>query len=95
MTPSGAQGTGDMDPREFREHAHAVVDWIADYLAGVDELPVLPALEPGELRGALPAVPPVQGEPMERILRDFDELILPAVTHWNHPSFRGYFAVTG
>ena len=95
MTPSGAQGTGDMDPREFREHAHAVVDWIADYLAGVDELPVLPALEPGELRGALPAVPPVQGEPMERILRDFDELILPAVTHWNHPSFHGYFAVTG
>jgi aromatic-L-amino-acid decarboxylase len=65
------------------------------YLAEVEHLPVLAQVHPGELRAGLPALPPEEAEAMEAILRDFREAILPAVTHWNHPSFHGYFAVTG
>lgn len=86
---------GDMSPEEFRRHAHGVVDWIADYLAGVDDLPVLPGVAPGDLRSHLAPVPPERGEPMEQVLADFERWVVPAVNHWNHPRFHGYFAVTG
>lgn len=86
---------GDMPPEEFRRHAHDVADWIADYLAGVDAYPVLAQVRPGEIAGRLPATPPRQAEPMEAILRDFREIILPGITHWNHPRFHGYFSITG
>jgi aromatic-L-amino-acid decarboxylase len=69
-----------------------VIDWIADYLDHPDKWPVLPAVRPGQLRGALPATPPEQGESMEEILADFQKLIIPATTHWNHPDFMAYFA---
>lgn len=95
VTGTGPAGTGDMSPDEFRRHAHAVVDWIADYLAGVEDLPVLPDLEPGQLRARLAPLPPEQGEPMQQLLADFERQIMPGVTHWNHPAFHGYFAVTG
>jgi aromatic-L-amino-acid decarboxylase len=82
----------DMSPDEFRKHGYAVIDWIADYLDKPDKWPVLPATRPGELRGALPPSPPEQGESMEGILADFQNLIVPATTHWNHPAFMAYFA---
>lgn len=84
----------DMDANEFRRHGHAVVDWVADYLATVDRYPVLPKVSPGDLRRALPETPPEHGEPFERIFEDFERLIVPALTHWNHPGFFAYFAIT-
>jgi len=82
----------DMSPADFREHGHAVIDWIADYLEKPDKWPVLPAVRPGDLRAALPQSPPPRGEKMETILEDFQKLIVPATTHWNHPAFMAYFA---
>ena len=82
----------DMSPADFREHGHAVIDWIADYLEKPDKWPVLPAVRPGDLRAALPESPPARGEKMETILEDFQKLIVPATTHWNHPAFMAYFA---
>src|SRR6185369_5797815 len=83
-----------MSPEEFRRHGHHVVDWIADYLASPGRHPVMPRVKPGELIDALPSCGPEHGEPMEVILKDFETLIVPAVTHWNHPGFMGYFSVS-
>ncbi len=83
-----------MSPDEFRRFAHESVDWIADYLSHPERYPVLPKIEPGQLMDALPASGPEQGEPMEQLLEDFRSLILPAITHWNHPGFMAYFANT-
>jgi aromatic-L-amino-acid decarboxylase len=78
----------------FREDGYAAVDWAARYLETVGELPVLAQVEPGELSAKLPASAPEEGEPFASVLRDMDELILPALTHWQHPRFFAYFAVT-
>jgi aromatic-L-amino-acid decarboxylase len=86
---------GDMPAEEFRRHAHAAVDWMADYLADPERWPVLPSVVPGALRGALPTEAPVTGERMEDVLADFQRLIVPATTHWNHPDFFAYFATSG
>lgn len=84
-----------MPPEELRRWGREVADWIADYLARVEELPVLARTTPGALRDLLPTEAPEEGEGMDRILEDFQRAILPGVTHWNHPSFHAYFAVTG
>jgi aromatic-L-amino-acid/L-tryptophan decarboxylase len=78
----------------FREDGHLAVDWAADYLERIGALPVLAQVKPGELTAKLPAAPPEQGEPFADVLRDLDELILPALTNWQHPRFFAYFAVT-
>jgi len=83
-----------MSPEEFRRFAHESVDWIADYLSHPERYPVLSKMAPGELVDALPRRGPEQGEPMERLLEDFESLIVPAITHWNHPGFMAYFANT-
>jgi aromatic-L-amino-acid decarboxylase len=83
-----------MTPQQFRTFGYEVVDWIANYLETNRELPVLPNRQPGELIDSLPVSAPDRGESMDGILRDFRELILPAVTHWNHPRFFAYFAVS-
>jgi aromatic-L-amino-acid decarboxylase len=80
---------------DFRRAGHETVDWIAEYLADVREMPVLASTKPGELFDALPAEAPDGGETFESILRDFDRLVMPAVTQWNHPRFFAYFACTG
>jgi aromatic-L-amino-acid decarboxylase len=80
-----------MLPDEFRRHGHTLVDWMADYLRDVGTLPVTPSVSPGELRARLPATPPVEGEPFEAQLEDFRDLVLPGVTHWNHPGWFAYF----
>jgi aromatic-L-amino-acid decarboxylase len=79
----------------FREDAAATTDWIARYLDGVRELPVLAQVEPGQIRDALPAAPPARAEPFAAVLRDLDEVLLPGITHWNHPRFFAYFAISG
>jgi aromatic-L-amino-acid decarboxylase len=80
-----------MHPDEFRRHAHELVDWMADYMARVGELPVTPPVAPGDVRRRLPASPPDVGEPFESLFEDFRELILPGMTHWNHPGWFAYF----
>jgi aromatic-L-amino-acid decarboxylase len=81
-----------MDPESFRAHAHVMVDWMADYLRDVHTLPVLPDVRPGDIRRALPAAAPEEGEPFERIFADFERLIVPGMTHWGHPGFFAYFS---
>jgi aromatic-L-amino-acid/L-tryptophan decarboxylase len=78
----------------FREDGQAALDWAARYLERVDELPVLAQVEPGELLSRLPERPPDQGEPFANVLHDLDDLLLPALTNWQHPRFFAYFAVT-
>jgi aromatic-L-amino-acid/L-tryptophan decarboxylase len=78
----------------FREDGYAAVDWVAGYLEQVGDLPVLAQTAPGDLLAVLPDAAPEQGEPFAAILRDLDELLLPAVTHWQHPRFFAYFAST-
>jgi aromatic-L-amino-acid/L-tryptophan decarboxylase len=84
----------DMPPEDFRRFGHQVVDWIADYLAGIREYPVLPTSKPGDLTRALPSEGPEEGENMARILEDFRDLVVPHSTHWNHPRFHAYFAIS-
>jgi aromatic-L-amino-acid decarboxylase len=84
-----------MSPEEFRAAAHRTVDWIADYLRDVRDYPVLPDVQPGALTALLPKSGPEQGEPIGAILEDFQNLILPGITHWNHPRFFGYFSISG
>jgi aromatic-L-amino-acid decarboxylase len=84
-----------MTPEEFRRYGHQAIDWVADYLAHPERYPVLAPVTPGQLTDALPARGPEQGEPMETILADFERLIVPAITHWNHPGFMAYFAISG
>src|SRR5437660_4907134 len=80
-----------MTPEEFRRHGHTVVDWIADYYARIESLPVLSRARPGEVRGSLPPEPPANGEAFETILHDVEKLILPGITHWQSPNFFAFF----
>ena len=79
----------------FREDGAAALDWIVSYLEHVREQPVLSRVEPGEIRGALPATPPEGPEPFGAILRDLDGVLAPGLTHWQSPRFFAYFATTG
>jgi aromatic-L-amino-acid decarboxylase len=83
--------TGDMDPAAFRDYGRRVVDWIAEYLSDPTVWRVSPTTVPGKLRDALPASPPAAGESLDAVLADFERLIVPGLTHWNHPRFFGYF----
>ena len=83
-----------MSPEEFRAAAHQVVDWMADYLRDIRQYPVFPDVEPGALVDRLPAAGPEHGEPMSAILEDFKKLIVPGITHWNHPRFHAYFSTS-
>jgi len=80
-----------LEPEVFRRQAHQLVDWMADYVANVGKLPVQPSAEPGAIRAQLPAYPPTQGESFERIIGDFERIIVPGLTHWRHPGFFAYF----
>ena len=78
--------------REFREFGHQLIDWVADYLESSGRYPVLSSVQPDDIIHALPAHGPEQGEPIERIFADFERIILPGITHWNHPRFLAFFA---
>jgi aromatic-L-amino-acid decarboxylase len=86
---------GDMSPEEFRRCGHQVIDWLADFFAEIDKVPVLPDVRPGDIGKQIGTEAPVDGEPMDRILADVDRIVMPGMTHWNHPSFFAYFSVTG
>src|SRR3954454_25255756 len=83
------------DERErFLEDGRAALEWVADYLERVRELPVLAQVEPGDVRARLPAATPEEAEPFSAVLRDLDDVLLPGITHWQHPRYFAYFAVT-
>ena len=84
-----------MNPEEFRKIGHQLIDWIADYRARIADLPVRSPLEPGAVRAQLPASPPIHPESFDAIFADLEEIILPGLSHWQHPSFFGYFPGNG
>jgi aromatic-L-amino-acid decarboxylase len=84
-----------MTPEEFRKAGHQIVDRIADYRAGVARYPVMANTAPGEVKAALPAEPPAVAEAFDAILADVERIILPGLSHWQHPSFFGYFPSNG
>ncbi|MFL6072042.1 MAG: pyridoxal-dependent decarboxylase [Mycobacteriales bacterium] len=80
-----------MTPEEFRRHGYQVIDWIADYQAKIESYPVAAQVAPGEVAARLPEHAPEAGEPFEELLTDLDTVVLPGLTHWQHPGFFGYF----
>src|SRR5215471_2230003 len=84
-----------MTPEEFRKIGHQIVDRIADYRAAVAQYPVMSRTAPGEIKAALPAEPPVGPESFEAILADFERIVIPGLSHWQHPNFYGYFPSNG
>lgn len=80
-----------MDRNTFRQFGYQFVDWVAEYLEEVEKYPVMSQVKPGEIKAMLPSNPPAQPEPMENIFRDFKKIILPGITHWQHPSWFAYF----
>ena len=87
-------GLGDMPLEEFRKNGHQLIDWIADYFNEIEKYPVLSQIKPGYVKNKLPKIPPQKGEKMEAIFEDVDKIILPGITHWNHPGFMAYFNST-
>src|SRR5215813_14874713 len=85
---------GDTPPEEFRKQLHELADWIADFRQGLGSLPVAPNDEPVAILAAVPAEPPEEAEPFEKILGDVDRIIVPGMVHWSHPMFLGYFGWT-
>lgn len=84
-----------MTPEEFRKAGHALIDWIADYRATVESRQVIAQSAPGDIKAMLPPVPPKQGEAFESIAADIDRVVMPGITHWQHPRFFGYFPSNG
>ena len=80
-----------MKVEEFRSHAHDLVDWMADYLAGVEDYPVRSQVAPGDILAQLPTAAPEAGEPFAALFEDFQRIVMPGMTHWQHPGFHAYF----
>jgi aromatic-L-amino-acid decarboxylase len=89
-----SQDLGDMSGADFRRHGHEMIDWIADYFERLETFPVLSQNAPDQLKNALPRSAPEAGEDFTAIFADVEKLILPAVTHWNHPNFHGLFSTS-
>ncbi|HXI14181.1 MAG TPA: pyridoxal-dependent decarboxylase [Thermoanaerobaculia bacterium] len=89
------QVTLDRDADEFRKAGHQLVDWIAEYLEHPERHDVLSRLSPGDVKAQFAQAPSTEGKSYERLAREFEEKILPGITHWNHPGFFAYFAITG
>lgn len=80
-----------MDLKQFRENAHRLADWMADYLETLEQRRVSPETKPGDVRRALPSTAPERAEPFDRVMADFERIVLPGMTHWDHPAFFAYF----
>jgi aromatic-L-amino-acid decarboxylase len=80
-----------MDTSEFRTLGHELIDWIADYRERIGDLPVMSRVQPGEVAAQLPAEPPQLGGDLGGIIADLDQIVMPGITHWNHPGFLAYF----
>ncbi|MCU0635559.1 MAG: pyridoxal-dependent decarboxylase [Gemmatimonadaceae bacterium] len=89
---------GDLDPALLRTHGVQLLDWLATYLSpgpdGAERFPVLARVRPGEIRAALPSTPPMHAESLDAILADVERVLIPGTTHWNHPGFFAYFAIS-
>src|SRR5437764_11992378 len=85
----------DPNSHDFRAAGHRLIDWVADYLDNVDRHPVLARVRPGEIEAQLPAAPSSGGRSYDALLADFESKLMAGVTHWNHPAFFAYFAITG
>src|SRR5689334_20275552 len=94
MEQAARSSFGDMTPEEFLRNADRAMRWIADYLANPERYPVLSRVQPGDITRQLPAAPPEQPEPMDAIWADFESIVMPGITHWNHPGFFAYFAIS-
>jgi aromatic-L-amino-acid/L-tryptophan decarboxylase len=94
LDDSALSQLGDLDPDTFREWGHKIVDWISEYLAHPERYPVLSQVTPGSVRNQLPACPPEQPESMTAIMTDLEKVIVPGLTHWNHPAFMAYFGIS-
>ena len=94
LSIAGVAGLTDMDPATFRAAAHRVADVMADYLESVESYAVLPPVKPGSIRPLFPTAPPEKPTALDDVLTDFNELVLPNATHWQHPGFLAYFATT-
>ena len=91
-----SEGSGHWDAELFRREGHRMIDWIAEYLDGENRHhPVLSRVEPGEVAGRLPTQMPEKAEDPEAVWQDFLDIVIPGVTHWNHPGFMAYFGITG
>ena len=93
--PDGSAGPTSppphMTPEEFREHGRAVIDWIADYWERIESLPVASSVQPGDIRELLPQSAPEEPEPFDDLLADLDRVVVPGITHWQHPGWFAYF----
>jgi aromatic-L-amino-acid decarboxylase len=84
-----------VNPEEFRQIGHQLIDWIADYRSHLADFPVMARVEPGAIRAQLPATPPASAEPFDEVFHDLEHIILPGLLHWQHPHFYGYFPANG
>lgn len=80
-----------MNREKFRKYGHELIDWVADYLENAEKYPVKSTVQPGEIKAQLPSSPPAHPEEMDRILEDFNRIIMPGITHWQHPGWFAYF----
>ena len=80
-----------MTPEQFREEGKKIIDWIADYYKNIEEFPVLSQVKPGEIKTSLPDSPPQKSEPIDVMMHDLEEKIMPGITHWQSPNFYAYF----
>jgi len=94
MTNGDTPLLGDIAPDEFRRQARRVLQWIGDYLERPERYPVVPRVAPGDIAETIPDAPPAEPESLDAVLDDFERLIVPGVTHWNHPGFFAYFAIS-
>jgi aromatic-L-amino-acid decarboxylase len=94
MTDGDTPLLGDIAPDEFRRQARRVLQWIGDYLERPERFPVVPRVAPGDIAETIPDQPPAEPESLDAVLDDFERLIVPGVTHWNHPGFFAYFAIS-
>ena len=85
----------DMSPDEFRKYGYELIDWIAKYFENIEEYPALAKINPGDIKSKLPKKPPQKPEKMEDVYKDVDDIIMPGMTHWNHPKFMAYFNSSG
>ena len=80
-----------MTSDEFRKHAHELVEWMAGYMENVENWPVKSPVKPGEIFNKIPDKPPQNSESFDSLMRDFNEIIMPGITHWQSPNFFAYF----
>ena len=80
-----------MKIEDFQKHSHELVDWMFSYLKEIEKYPIKPDIKPGEIYNALPEKPPINGEAFDKIFKDFNEIIIPGITHWQSPNFHAFF----